>query len=55
MFVTDIGQYLADMCNILFQHVANMTACLIILVKYSFNIAKILQRHCSYIERDISY
>jgi len=27
------------MCNILFQYVASMTACLI-LVKYSFNIAK---------------
>ena len=27
------------MCDILFQYVANMTACLI-LVKYSFNIAK---------------
>ena len=32
------------LCNILCQYVANMTACLI-LVKYSFNIAKILQRH----------
>jgi len=45
MFVTDIGQHWADTCNILFQYVANMTACLI-LVKYSFNTAKILQRHC---------
>ena len=42
------------MCNILFQYVANLTACLI-LVKYSFNIAKILQRHCSYIKRDRPY
>ena len=49
--VRNIGQTL---CNISFQYVANMTACLI-LVKYSFNIAKILKRHCSYIKRDISY
>ena len=41
MFVTDIGQHWADMCNILFQYVANMTACLI-LVKYSYHIAPII-------------
>jgi len=52
MFVTDSGQHWADMCNILLQYVARMTACLI-LVKYSYHIASILQRHCSYIKRDI--
>jgi len=53
MFITDIGQHWADMCSILFQYVANMTACLI-LVKYSFNIAKISTRHCSYIKRTLT-
>jgi len=51
MFVTDIGQHWADMCNILFQYVTNMTASLI-LVTYSYNIAPILQRHCSYDDDD---
>ena len=50
MFVTDIGQHWADMCNILFQYVANMTDCLL-LVKYSYHVAPILQRHCSYIKK----
>ena len=52
MFVTDIGQHWAepDMCNVLFQYVANMTACLI-LVKYSYHIAPILHWHCSYIKK----
>jgi len=54
MFVTDTDQHGADMCKVLFQYVANMTACLM-LVKYPYNIVPTLQRHCFYIKRDISY
>ena len=41
VFATDAGQHCADMCNILFQYVASMTACLI-LVKYCTNMAVLL-------------
>ena len=48
MFVTDIGQHWAHMCNILFQYVANMIALLDIseiFVQYCPDITETLLLH----------
>ena len=48
MFITDIGQHWADMCNILFQYVANMIALLDIseiFVQYCPDITETLLLH----------